>query len=130
MLFRRIVRIHNHVLFVNILGQPLICTGRALDQLPIVFEQNFEITHVPFGRMGLPGALDAAADGITAFAAAEAAFPSESLLLDWSGFRLRSHMGCRTGAVALAEGVPAGNKRNGLFVVHGHACKGLTNVTA
>jgi hypothetical protein len=32
--------------------------------------------------------------------------------------------------MALAEGVPAGDERDGLFVVHGHACKGLANVTA
>jgi hypothetical protein len=33
-------------------------------------------------------------------------------------------------AVALAEGVPAGDERDGLFVVHGHAGEGLADVTA
>ena len=32
--------------------------------------------------------------------------------------------------MTLAEGVPAGDERDGLFVVHGHACEGLSNVTA
>ncbi len=32
--------------------------------------------------------------------------------------------------MTLAEGVPAGDQRDGLFVVHGHACEGLSNVTA
>jgi hypothetical protein len=81
-LLRRVVRVNHHVLFIHVLGQPLIRAGRALDQLPLVFEQHFQIAHVPFGRVRLPGALDAAADGIAAFAAAEAALPAEPLLLD------------------------------------------------
>jgi hypothetical protein len=32
--------------------------------------------------------------------------------------------------MALAEGVPAGDERDGLFVVHGHAGEGLADVTA
>jgi len=32
--------------------------------------------------------------------------------------------------MALAEGVPAGDERDGLFIVHRHACEGLSNVMA
>ena len=32
--------------------------------------------------------------------------------------------------MAFAEGVTAGDERDGLFVVHRHACEGLSNVTA
>ena len=129
-LLRRVVRVNHHVLFGHVLGQPLIRAGRALDQFPLVFEQHLQIAHVPFGRVRLPGALDAAADRIAAFAAAEAALPAEALLFEAGAFGLGPHMGRRAGAMALAEGVPAGDERDGLFVVHGHAREGLSNVTA
>src|SRR5208337_4534577 len=102
----------------------------ALRQLPLVFEQRVQIAHIPFGRVRFPGALDAAADRIAAFAAAEAALPAESLLLDAGGLRFGTDKGGIARAMTLAEGVPAGDERYGLFVVHGHACEGLSNVTA
>ena len=82
------------------------------------------------GRMRLPGALDAAADRIAPLAAAEAALPAEALLFDGGGFGLGTDQRRIAGAVALAEGVPAGDEGDGLFVVHRHAPEGLANVDA
>ena len=129
-LFGRIMGISHHVTFGDVLGQPLIRAGRTLDQFPLVFEQYPQIAQVPFGRVRLPGALEAAADRIAAFAAAEAALPAEALLFDAGGFRRRTDMRRIARAMALAEGVPAGDERDGLFVVHGHTCEGLPDVTA
>jgi hypothetical protein len=56
----------------DVLGQPLPGAGRALGQLPLVAEQHIEVAHVPLGRVGRPGAFDAAGDGVAALAAAEA----------------------------------------------------------
>ena len=39
-LLRRVVGVNHHVLIVHVFGQPLVCAGRALDQLPFVFEQH------------------------------------------------------------------------------------------
>jgi len=37
-------------------------------------------------------------------------------------------MGRVAGTMAFAEGVPARDERDGLFVVHGHACESLTDI--
>ena len=45
-----------------------------------------------------------------------------------AAFGLGPHMGLRAGAVGLAEGVAAGDQRDGLLVVHRHAGEGLADV--
>ena len=105
-------------------------TGRALDQFPLVFEQNIQISHIPLDRIRLPGALDPAADGIAALAASEAALPSETLLFNACGFWLRPDVGRWTCTMALAEGVAPCDQGDGLFVVHCHAREGLSNIMA
>ena len=130
MFLRRIVGVNNQILFVHILGQPLFGAGRAGDQLPFVLEQHLQIAGVPFCRIRLPGALNAAADGIAAFAAAETAFPAEPLFLYAGGLWFRTYQSGVTGTVALAEGVPTCNQRDCLFIVHAHSREGLANVTA
>ena len=37
-------------------------------------------------------------------------------------------MGTRSGAVRLAEGMAAGDQSNGLFIIHGHAGEGFTDI--
>src|SRR4029077_14673569 len=61
-------------------------------------------------------------------ACAEAALPAEALLLDACGFGRGTHMGLGAGAVGLAEGVPAGDERHRLLVVHGHAGERLADI--
>ncbi|OQB54137.1 MAG: hypothetical protein BWX99_02223 [Deltaproteobacteria bacterium ADurb.Bin151] len=129
-LFGRVVRVHHHVFFFNIFGQPLICTGRALDQFPIIFEEHLQIAHVPCRRIRFPGAFEAAGDGIASFAAFETAFPAKALFFDGGGFRFGPHMGCRPCAVAFTKSMASGNQRDRFFVIHGHTRKGFANVTA
>ncbi len=100
------------------------------DELPLVLEHHFEVAHVPLGRIGLPGALEAARDRVGSRAGAVAALPAEPLLLDGCGFGFGTDERRVTRSMALAEGVAAGDERHGLLVVHGHACEGLANVTA
>ena len=66
----------------------------------------------------------------SAFAAAVAALPAEALLFEAGALGLGADVRRVAGAVALAEGVPAGDQRDGLLVVHGHAREGLADVAA
>ena len=61
-------------------------------------------------------------------AAAVVAHPAEALGLQRRGFRLWPLVGFGRGAVGLAEGVAARDKGDRLFIVHGHATEGGTDV--
>src|SRR5208282_3852689 len=79
-------------------------------------------------RLG-PDDFQAAADCVTAFAAAIGVLPAEPLLLDGCAFGLGADIFARIGsAVGLAERVSAGDERDGLLVVHGHALERLADV--
>src|SRR5438477_5503876 len=94
---------------------PLRHTGRALRQLPFVFEQVLEEVIAPLGRRLRPGDFRAAGDCIRAAAGAVLALPAEALILDGAAFRLRSDQRRIAGTVGFAEGVAARNERNGLL---------------
>src|SRR5580658_6305815 len=110
-------------------GSPLLGAGRAAGQLPLVAEQIVEVVVVPAGGMGGPCTLEPTGYGIDTLAAAEGILPAETLLLDRCALRFRSDIfggvGC---AVGLAEGVSAGDQRDGFLVVHGHAREGFTDI--
>ena len=129
-LLGRVVSVSHHIFFGHILGQPLLRAGRAFDQFPLVFKQHVEIAHVPLGRVRFPGALDTAAGGIAAFAAAKAVLPAEALFLQAGSLRFRADQGRIPCAVTLAEGMSAGNESNRFFVVHSHPGEGFPYVTA
>ena len=112
----------------RILRLPLLGAGRALGQLPFVFEQVLEEVVAPFGRRLHPGDFGAAGDGVGADAGAVLALPAEALIFQRTAFRVRSHQRRIAGAVGLAEGVAAGNQRDGFFVVHRHAEEGFADV--
>src|SRR5680860_536493 len=75
-LLGRVVCVNYHVLFSYVLGQPLISSGRALNQFPLIIKQRVQITHVPFSWVRFPGTLDTTTDCVTVFSATEAAFPT------------------------------------------------------
>ena len=54
--------------------------------------------------------------------------PAEALRFEVGGFGLDAHVGCRSGAVRLAEGVAAGDQRDGFLIVHRHAPESVANV--
>src|SRR6266481_9012334 len=83
---------------------PLLRTGRALGQLPFVFEQVLEEQIAPLRRRLRPGDFRAAGDGVGADARAMLALPAEALILKRTAFRVRSHQRRIAGAVGLAEG--------------------------
>ena len=123
-----IVRIRHRTGACAILRSPLMRAGRALGQFPFVAEQIGEEVIAPLRRRRRPDDFQAAANRVAAFARAEFALPAEPLLLDAGRFRLWAHQ-CRiAGTVGLAKGVPAGNQRHCLFVVHRHAGEGLSNI--
>ncbi len=107
---------------------PLICSGGALGQLPFVAKQVVEEVVAPLCRLGGPDDFQAAGDGVAALAGAETVPPAEALFFEAGGFGLTAHIGWRSGAVSLAEGVAARDQRDGFFVVHGHAPEGLADI--
>ena len=125
---RRIMSIRHGALGRGILGSPLLGTGGARRQLPVVLEQVVEVPVVPLRRLVGPGPLQPAGDGVVALAAAEGVPPAEALRLDGATLGFGTDVlraGC---AMALAEGVAADDERNRLLVVHRHAGEGLSNV--
>ena len=126
---RRIVRVGHGVGRSWIGGHPLMCTRRALGQLPLVAEQHLEERVVPRHRRGRPDAFEAAGDRIACLAAAERARPAEALLFQGGAFRFGADVSVAvSGAVCLAERVAAGDESHSLLVVHCHSSKGLPDV--
>src|ERR1700688_4373182 len=87
---------------------PLLRAGRALGQLPFVFEQVLEEVVAPFRRCLRPGHFRPAGDGVGAEAGAMLALPAEALLLEGRAFRLGADQRWIAGTVSLAERVTAG----------------------
>src|SRR5208337_291663 len=114
---RRIVGIRNGARCRPVLGRPLVRTGWALHQLPLMAEQVFQVVVAPLRRRLAPNDLQAAADRVVAVAAAIAALPTQALLLDGRAFGFGADILERIGsAVCFAERVPAGNESNCLLV--------------
>ena len=86
----RIVGVGHGALSLGILGRPLLRAGRARGQLPVVAEQDVQVSVVPPGRLVGPGALQPAGDRVGALAAAEGVLPAEALLLERGRLRLRT----------------------------------------
>ena len=120
MLLRRIVGVRDHRL-----PRPSPSTERrrpgSSSNSHSCFEQILEEVIAPLGRRLRPGDFRAAGDGVAAEAGAVLALPAEALILDGAAFRLGPEQRRIAGAVGLAEGVAAGDQRDGLLVVHCHA---------
>ena len=125
----RLVRVRHRPLAAAVLRLPLVGAGRALDELPLVAEEDLEERAVPPGRGVGPGTLEAAGDRLVAGAGAVRVAPAEALLLERGGLRLGADVLVGVGgAVRLAEGVAAGDQRDGFLVVHGHPPERLADV--
>src|SRR3712207_9256078 len=96
---------------LRILGSPLLRTGRAGRQLPVVLEQVLEEAVVPSRRLVGPCALQTARHGVDAVARAERVPPAEALLLERARLGLRTDVLRIDGAMGLAEGVAADDER-------------------
>ncbi len=110
------------------LGRHWLAPAGALEQLPVVGEQDVEELVVPAGRVVGPGDLDAAGDRVGAHAGAVARLPAEALLLERGGLGVGADALARARAVGLAEGVAAGDQRDRLLVVHRHPAERLADV--
>ena len=125
-----VVGVGNHVFLGNVLSQPLLGAGGALDEFPFVSEKHVEIAVVPLRRIRFPRTFDAAGGGVHALAAAEGVLPAETHFFKRRAFGRGADQCGIAGAVGLAEGVAASDERDGFLVVHGHAGEGLAHVTA
>ncbi len=123
-----IVGVWNGVSTGTVLRPPLIRPRRALGQFPFETEQVFQKMVAPLGRCLGPGHFQAAGDGVSALTGAKTVLPAEALLLDISGFRFSPDIVRRPCTVGFAEGVTASDQRHGLFVIHGHATEGFTDI--
>ncbi len=112
----------------RVLRRPLLRTGGAGGQLPVVLEQNVEEGVVPRRRGGGPCAFEPAGDRVGALAAAAAALPADELVFDGASLGFRTDAVGIDCTVALAERVAADDERQRLLVVHRHASEGLANV--
>ena len=122
----RIVRVGNDLR--RVLGHPLLGAGGRLGQLPFVIEQVLEEVVAPQRRGLGPGHFKAAGDRVAAVPRAVVAHPAQALRFHRRGFRLGPFVRFRDGAMALAEGMAAGDQGDGLLVVHRHAAEGGTDV--
>src|ERR1700693_2658490 len=105
-------------------------TRRALRQFPIVAEQVREEVIAPLRRRRGPNDFQAAADSVTTKTFAKFILPSETLILDVGTFWLGAYILSGNGsAVGFAEGVTAGDERNGFLVIHRHARESLSDIT-
>ena len=127
---RRIVGIRHGARCGGVRGSPLLRTGRALRQLPLIAEQVFKVVVVPLYWVGGPCAFQAAANGVSAFAAAKGILPAETLLLDGGTLGCGSDIFAWVGrAVGFAECMTASDQSNGFLVVHRHASECLADVS-
>src|SRR5665213_1206230 len=86
-LLRRIVCIGNGARSGSVLGSPLVRTGGALREFPLIAEQVVEVVVAPLRWRGAPCALQSAGDRRAAIAGAKRVFPAEALLLDAGALR-------------------------------------------
>ena len=124
----RAERVRHQVVARAALGPPLVGARRGLEQLPLVAEQDVEELVVPAGRVVGPGDLEPAGDRVGAHAGAVARLPAQALQLDRRGLGVGADVLVRARAVGLAEGVAAGDQRDGLLVVHRHPAERLADV--
>ena len=123
------MRIGNRARSRAALRGPLKGAGRALRQLPFEAEQVLEEVVAPFRRRRGPDDLEAAGDRVIAFAGAEFVLPAEALIFDRRAFGFGADIDLRVRrAVGLAEGVAAGDQRDGFLVVHRHALERFADV--
>src|ERR1044072_1509614 len=102
----------------SVLRPPLVGAGGALEQLPLVAEQDLEEAVVPrHGGVG-PDALKAAGDRVGALAGAEGVPPAEALRLDRGGLGVGADVVRGARAMGLAEGVTARDQGHRRLVVH------------
>lgn len=108
---------------LGVLGLELPGAGRALGQFPLVAVQQLQVAVAPLRRLVRPHHLQAAGDGVGPLAGGERALPAQALLLDGCALGLRADQVAVTGAVGLAQRVPADDQCGGLHVVHRHAAE-------
>ena len=82
----------------------------------------------PFGRRLRPDDFRTAGDRVRAVARLVTALPAEALILDRAALRRRADERRIARAMGLAEGVAAGDQRDGFLVVHRHAHEGFADV--
>ena len=127
--FVRVVRIRHGPGPGSILGLVLPGSCRALGQLPFVSKEVFQVFVTPLDGGIRPGTLQPAGNGVGTFTCAKITLPAHALLLDRCSCRFRFQVLSIAGrTVGLPEGMPSGNQRNGLVVIHGHPSECLTDV--
>ena len=75
----RIGGIDRHVFFLDVDGAPLVRTGGRFGQFPFIAEQELEVAHVPFRRLGGPRAFDARCHGVGCRTVKVRVHPAEAL---------------------------------------------------
>ena len=93
-----------------------------------MFQQLVKVAVVPLRGMGGPGAFQAAADGVAAYATAHVVDPAQALIAQIGGLGHGAQVLHFAIAMGLANGMAASGQGHGLFVIHGHAGKGEPHI--
>src|ERR671910_1336986 len=99
----------------GISGSPLLRTGGARRERPVVLEQVVQEPVVPLRRLVGPCALQPAGDRVGAIAAAEGVPPAEALLIEGGSLGFRTDVLRSDRTMGLAECVAAADERNCLL---------------
>src|SRR5271168_2406244 len=104
-------------------------SGGTLSEFPLEPEKDGEKVVVPLGGTGRPRSFESARDRVATSTGSKTAGPANALLFDARSLGLAATVDVGVSrAVGLAEGVTTRDERDGLFVIHGHAAKGLAYV--
>src|ERR1044072_6178536 len=104
------MRIRYRAVACAIFRCPLICTGRALGQFPVVLKQVLKEVVTPLRRRCGPSDFETAADGVSTETFTKFILPTQALLVDFGAFWFGSDVvGGNGGAVSFPEGMSAGN---------------------
>src|SRR5436190_15343228 len=122
------MRVRDRAFAGAVLRFPLLRARRTRGLLPLVLEKMLEEVVAPPRRRPGPGDLETARGGVGPHTGFIAALPAETLFLEIAALWFGADVGCRARPMGLAERVSAGNQRDRLLVVHGHAAEGLTDV--
>ncbi len=108
---------------------PLLCSGRAFCEFPIVTKQVFKKIVAPLRRRCRPGAFQSAGNGVGSVSGTICIFPAKALFLyacsGWFLTYVLAWVGC---AMGFAKSVASGNQCNRFLIVHGHAGKCFANI--
>ena len=122
--------IRNRSCSCTIFRPPLISACWTLCQFPLETKKIIKIIIIPSCWCSCPCSLKTTGNRILCIPFSKTVFPTKALLFNTSSSWFRSNIFTRiSSTMRLPKSMTASNKRNSLFIIHGHATECFTNVT-